>query len=81
MTLWANTNILKVKGFKKPTKNTFLSQTEIGDEIMFRVPIKRVGRGRSGHYAVTVEVFNLTRDTADSCTLNTVDRIFDVLEF
>ena len=64
----------------KKTKTRLIKDLKIGERIMFSMPMKGLGRGRSGIYASHVTVTNLDTDDKTRFTLNEMDRIFTLIE-
>lgn len=62
-------NSFTVTEVKAKTKARLFKDVEVGDVLVFRIPLAATGRGR-GCYAATVEVENIRSDQHDYYTLN-----------
>lgn len=70
----------EVIAIKKRSSHEWLKNVQIGHVIRFVMPLKSPGRSSNGIYATYVTVENVTLNTSHKYSLNTVNRLFDVLE-
>lgn len=71
----------KCIAINKKTKAKMFQNVEVGDIVIFSVPIKAVGRSRGRSYAVEIRCVNVTKNEDTCLTFNELSRILRYFEF
>jgi hypothetical protein len=76
----AETPVYVVTKLLKPTKDQLFRNVAVGDQLVFRVPIKKAGSNRGRTYATYITVRNLTTHAQAIYSFNQISHIFDLVE-
>lgn len=71
---------LKIKNILKKTKAQMFKNLKINDEILITVPVKAVGGGSHGTYAVALTITNLNTNEKAYKTFNEIRNILICFE-
>ncbi|WP_206459343.1 hypothetical protein [Anaerovorax sp. IOR16] len=80
-TIILHSDTLKVIKINRKTKAKMFKNLKVGDTVQFSVPIKKVGRGRSGTYATYIKALNIKTGEETESSFNQIPIILDAFEF